>query len=356
MADGDGAGFGFLGADYEHVRNFLELRVADFCGQLFVAVVEVHTEIVALQSFGDVLGVVGDFFADRANFHLYRSEPQREGAGVVLNQNAEETLDGAEQRAVHHERLMLGAVFADILQGEARGEIEVELHGGELPRASDGVDELDVDFRAVASGFAFHFFVRNVHALHGVGDSGSGAMPVLGLAGVIFRMRGVPVGELDFEFVEPEVFHYCESEVHASLDFGFDLRGHAEDVRIVLGEAADAEQTVEHAAALVAIDGAEFGEAHGQIAVAVELRFVNQDVAGTVHGLELVVGLFDFHWAEHTLFVKIGVAAGFPEIKAHDVRRVNEVVSALQQLVAEPIFDDLSNQAAFGVPENQTGP
>src|SRR6266852_4524751 len=48
VADGDGASFGFLGADDQHVGNFLELRVADFGGQLFVAVVEMHAEIVAL--------------------------------------------------------------------------------------------------------------------------------------------------------------------------------------------------------------------------------------------------------------------------------------------------------------------
>src|SRR6266581_6413817 len=37
VADGGRAGFGFLGADDQHVGNFLELRVADFRGQLFVA-------------------------------------------------------------------------------------------------------------------------------------------------------------------------------------------------------------------------------------------------------------------------------------------------------------------------------
>ncbi len=78
------------------------------------------------------------------------------------------------------------------------------------------------------------------------------------------------------------------------------------------------------------IDGAELGEADGQVAVAAELRFVNQDVAGTIHGLELVFGFFDFDRAEHVVPVKTRVAAGLPEIEAHDVRRVDEVVTALQ--------------------------
>src|SRR3981189_1435271 len=73
------------------------------------------------------------------------------------------------------------------------------------------------------------------------------------------------------------------------------------------------------------------------------------------HGLELVVGFFGFDGAEHTVAVKIGVPAGFPKIEAHDVRRVNEVVAALQQLFAEPVLDNLSNEAAFGVPEDEAG-
>ena len=32
VADRDGAGFGFLGADHEHIRDLLQLRVADFSG------------------------------------------------------------------------------------------------------------------------------------------------------------------------------------------------------------------------------------------------------------------------------------------------------------------------------------
>jgi hypothetical protein len=41
-------------------------------------------------------------------------------------------------------------------------------------------------------------------------------------------------------------------------------------VGVVLGEAADAEQAVEHAAAFVTIDGAKLGEADREIAIAVE--------------------------------------------------------------------------------------
>src|SRR5260370_22794710 len=96
-------------------------------------------------------------------------------------------------------------------------------------------------------------------------------LPVFGPPGVIFRVLGIPIRTLDFEFVEANILPDGEGAIHASLDFRFDLRGHTEDLRVVLSEPADAEQAVEHAAALRAINGAELGEAHGQIAVAVEL-------------------------------------------------------------------------------------
>src|SRR5258707_13660481 len=91
----------------------------------------------ALESFGDMLRVVGDFFTDRADFDLHGSEPEREGSGVVLDENAEEALDGAEQRAVDHERLVAGAIFGDVFAAEASGKNEIELNVGECRGATD---------------------------------------------------------------------------------------------------------------------------------------------------------------------------------------------------------------------------
>src|SRR5271169_3740813 len=188
----------------------------------------------------------------------------------MLDQDAEEAFDGTEERAVDHERLVLGAVFGDVFETEARGKIEIELDGGELPGAADGVDQLDVDFGAVERGFAGDGFIRNVKLLHGFCKSGSGTLPVFGLAGVILRVGSVPVGELDFVVVKAKILHYGKREINAGFYFAFDLRGCAENVRIILRKAADAEQAMEYAAALIAVDSAEFGETHRKIAITVE--------------------------------------------------------------------------------------
>ena len=70
----------------------------------------------------------------------------------------------------------------------------------------------------------------------------------------------------------------------------------AEEVGVVLGEAAHAGHAVEFAGLLPAVDRAELGEAHGQVAVGVRLRGEDLDVVRAVHRLEheaveqLVVG------------------------------------------------------------------
>ena len=82
---------------------------------------------------------------------------------------------------------MTGAVFADVFEFEARGQIEIELDGGELPGAADRVDEFDVDFRAVECGFAGDALERDVDAGHGFGESVGRAMPIFAVCRRNFR-------------------------------------------------------------------------------------------------------------------------------------------------------------------------
>src|SRR5208283_801338 len=157
---------------------------------------------------------------------------------------------------------MARTVFTDKFQSEARRQVEIELNGAELPGPPDGIDDLDIDFGPVKRGFAFDALVGNIHAVHSVGQSVGGSGPVFGFAGVIFRMLGIPIGKFDFEFVEAKVPHDRECKVDAAFNLRFDLIWRAEYVSVVLGETANAQQTVENAAALVAINGAEFGKAN----------------------------------------------------------------------------------------------
>ncbi len=77
-------------------------------------------------------------------------------------------------------------------------------------------------------------------------------------------------------------------QVERVLEFVFDLLGRAEEVGVVLREAADAEHAVEFARLLVAVNGAELGQTDRQVAVAPRLGLVHLDVVRAVHGLEQV--------------------------------------------------------------------
>ena len=91
---------------------------------------------------------------DRQHDRLDRRQPERELAGVVLDQDPDEALEGAHQRAVDHHRAVLGVVGAGVGELEALGHRVVELDGAELPRAADRVGHVQVDLRAVERAVA----------------------------------------------------------------------------------------------------------------------------------------------------------------------------------------------------------
>ena len=48
------------------------------------------------------------------------------------------------------------------------------------------------------------------------------------------------------------------------------------------------------------------------------------------------------------------MAADLPELAAHDVRREDHIVAAPDALLAHPVLHGLADQAALGVPEDET--
>jgi hypothetical protein len=173
---------------------------------------------------------------------LDRRQPGREGAGVVLDQHADEALDRAELRRVDHHRLLPGAVGRLVLQPEALGLVEVVLDGRHLPGAADGVLGLDRHLGPVEGGAA-----RVGHELQAGVDAGLAqhlgrGVPVLLRADELVRLGVVAGGQLEVEVGDPEVAQQAEDEVEQVADLGrAPARGDV-GVRVVLGEAADAGQ------------------------------------------------------------------------------------------------------------------
>ena len=129
------------------------------------------------------------------------------------------------------------------------------------------------------------------------------------------------------------------NELGDTLDLVLDLIGRHEDVRIVLREAADAEQTVQRAGQLMTVHDAELAHAQRQITVGVRLGLIDQHTAGAVHRLERKRHIVD-DGGIHIIFIVIPVTAAVPKILIeHDRGRDLDVAGLLVDLA--PVIDEL---------------
>ena len=130
-------------------------------------------------------------------------------------------------------------------------------------------------------------------------------------------------------------------QLHDVLDLVLHLGGGHEDVRVVLREAADAEQTVQRAGHLMAVDKTQLRHAQGQVAVGVRLVLINQHAAGAVHRLDGVILAVDDSGV-HVVLVVIPVAAAVPELLVEDDGRgdlhIAIALVALAPVVEQRIF------------------
>ena len=91
---------------------------------------------------------------DRGDDDLHRRQPQRETPGIMLDQDADEALHRAEDRAVQHDRDVARAVLADIGGAEPLGHVEIELQGAALPVAAERVAQMEFELRPVKGALA----------------------------------------------------------------------------------------------------------------------------------------------------------------------------------------------------------
>jgi hypothetical protein len=153
----------------------------------------------------------------------------------VLDQDAEEAFDRTEQRAMDHDRLMCVAVRAYVFEAEALGQVEVELQGGELPRTTDGVTHIDIDLGPVESAGTFVDRVVQPGAIQRLAQARRRHLPQRVLADELLHRLG---RQLRLKFIEPKGPQHRQHEVQQRREFVVDHLERAEDVCVVLREAA----------------------------------------------------------------------------------------------------------------------
>ena len=119
-----------------------------------------------------------------------------------------------------------------------------------------------------------------------------------------------------------------EDALALSLDL---VLGH-EDVRVVLLEAAHAQQPVQGARALEAVQHAPVGEAQWQLAVAARAQVEDHHRVGAVHRLGAVGGLLVHRDDEDVVAVVLPVPGDLPETLLVDDRGGDLLVAAAAML------------------------
>ena len=236
---------GFLVAQDEDERHLLQSEVADLGVHLLVARVQLHAQAGDFERRLHLLGVVQVLLAgDGHQAHLHRRQPQRKRAGVVLNQHAEEALDRSKERPVNHHRPMQFAVFALVLQLKALRQVEVELHGGELPHPAQHIHQLDVDLGPVECALAQNRFERHPASREQLPQYRLGILPVSRLAHKVARLLRIAHRQLHAILAEPERLQHRLGKVETAFHLAGHLLRCAEDVRIVLRKSAHPQQSM----------------------------------------------------------------------------------------------------------------
>ena len=128
---------------------------------------------------------IGD---DRRHHRLHRRQPQRELAGIMLDEDADEALERADDRPVEHDRPVLGAVLADVAGVEPLGQHRVGLDGADLPGAADGVGQMEFELGRVEGALAGQFLPAEFLGVAAGGGDGVAQR----LLGPVPHLRRVP--------------------------------------------------------------------------------------------------------------------------------------------------------------------
>src|SRR5205085_8741567 len=140
---------------------------------------------------------------------------------------------------------MRAIVFADVLKLEAFRQIEIPLHRAELPEATDGVFNLEVDLRAVKGRFAFHALVSDTSLVESFGECAFRLCPILFFAKIMLARVVAFDGQLELRLVEAERAKDLNHKINAIANLFEYLLRRAEEVRVVNCKTAHAHQAVQ---------------------------------------------------------------------------------------------------------------
>src|SRR6202045_2592951 len=242
--------------------------------------------------------------------------------GEMLDEDTGEAFERAEHGAMNHHRGRLLAVRPDKESAEAARKVEIDLRRAALPFAPDCIAQGVFELWAVESAFARidgGLGAASGERLEDTGQGRLGPLPGLVRADTLFRPRR----QFDDDVFESEIPVDGKDEVVDLQALLHDLILGAKNMRVVLGEGAHPDDAVDRAGRLVAVDDAEFGDLHRQVAIGFEAVLEDLHVAGTIHRLQgedaFILGLGD----EHVLAKRLPMSGSLPERAVEHLRGID---------------------------------
>jgi hypothetical protein len=256
--------------------------LADFKAYLLIPQVRFYPKPLIFQVFRDFQAV---FLLSLRNSHhhgLYRSQPGRQFAGVVLDQYPDKTLQRPKHRPMQHDRGVLLAVFANVSRAEAPWHIEVHLQGAALPIAPNGIPQHELELRSVERPFSAVQRGFDAGRCGRLAQRGLGSVPNLIRTHPLCR----PIRELDPHIVETEVAVDAQDQLGDLDGLRGDLVRGAKNMGIVLSKGAHPHEPVQRPRGLVAMDLAELRQPQRQLSIAAQPLAEHLNMSRAIHRLD----------------------------------------------------------------------
>src|SRR5208337_123583 len=221
-----------------------------------------------------------------------------------------------------HNRPVFFAVTPPVYGIEPLGEIKIDLNGAALPCSVQRVLYLYIYLGPVENTFSGVYNIRQSFLLKRLLQGIRSMFPVFKGPHKFLR-SGRKIYIVRVKSKGPK---NKEREIKYVYDFPFNLVLHAEYMRIILCKAPHPHKSVQRSGSFVPVYRTEFCIPQRQVPVAPELTFIYVDVERTIHRLQLIGNLVDFHRGVHVFPVKVPVTAFLPQMQPGNMRGKKEFI------------------------------
>ena len=157
--------------------------------------------------------------------------------------------------------------------------------------------------------------------------------------------------QFDDDLLEAKGAIHIVDHTNTGVHFIANLIFSTEDMRIILGKAANAHQTMQRARRFVTVAATEFRHTQRQVAVGFQPLVEDLHVTRAVHRLDTVFTVLR-RGGEHRIFVVVPVAGFFPQHTVHHERTFYFLILVLFQFRTNKRFQFTEDGPAVIVPEH----